>query len=372
MSTSRLLTTLGASALALALLMPTGAGAGAVADFYKGKRVKFLIGFGVGGGYNQYSRHVARHIGRHIPGNPKLIAQNMPGAGSLRLANYLYNRAPKDGTVIGMISQALPLAQILKYKGIKFDLGNFNWIGNASVSNGVTSAWHKGKVKSIQDAMKYEMILPATGGRSTSTIIPRVMNAILGTKFKIIQGFQGAGQMNLAIERGEVDGRGSNTLASWQATKPDWVRDGKLIHLVQLGQAKDPRIPNVPLLQDLAKTEADRQVLYLLSSLPAVGRPIAAPPGVPADRVAALRAAFDAVQKDPLYLSEAKRAKMEIKSMSGADLAVLIASFTKTPADVVKRFKAAIKFGKTYKCKAVMKDIKRCKKKKKKKKKKSS
>lgn len=362
------------AALIAGILAPAAvpASADSAAEFYKGKRLKFLIGFGTGGGYNLYSRHVARHMGRHIPGSPRFIAQNMPGAGSIRLTNYLYEKAPKDGTQMGMISQAIPLSQLLKYKGFKADINKFNWIGNASISNGVTSAWHKTPFKSIEDVKKKEMIVPATGGRSTSTIIPRTLNAILGTKFKIIQGFQGAGQMNLAIERGEVDGRGSNTLASWAATAPDWVEKKKLVHLVQFGQKPDPRIPNVPLVQTLASNDEDRKVLGILSALPTIGRPIAAPPGVPQDRVAALRAAFDATMKDPAYLEEAKKLKMEISPMSGAELTKVIAEVMALPAPVIEKFAIAIKFGKTYKCKDVMRDLTRCRKAKKKKKKKKA
>jgi tripartite-type tricarboxylate transporter receptor subunit TctC len=348
------------------------AAADPVADFYKGKRMKFIIGFGTGGGYNLYSRHVARHMGKHIPGKPNFIAQNMTGAGSIRASNFLYSRAPKDGTVIGMISQAIPLAQLLKYKGVDFDIRKFNWIGNASVSIGVTTAYHKAPFKTLEDAKKNEMILPATGGRSTSTIVPRVMNAILGTKFKIIQGFQGAGQMNLAMERGEVHGRGSNTLASWAATAPEWVANNRIIHLVQYGPHKDPRIPNVPLLQDLAANDEDRGVLELVSAMPAVGRPITAPPDVPPARVAALRAAFDATMKDAAYIAEAKKLKMELNPTTGAKLTEVIKKIMEVPAPVLVKFKEAIKFGQTYKCTDVMADKKRCRKAKKKKNKKKA
>jgi len=356
--------------LALGSVAP--AKADAVSDFYKGKRLKFLIGFGTGGGYNLYSRHVARHLGRHIPGSPRFIAQNMPGAGSIRLTNYLYNKAPRDGTQMGMVSQAMPLSQLLKYKGFKADLSKFNWIGNASVSNGVTSAWHAKPFKTIDDVKKNEMVVPASGGRSTSTIIPRVLNAILGTKFKIIQGFNGAGQMNLAIERGEVDGRASNTMASWHATAPDWMEKKRLVHLVQYGLKSDPRITHVPLAHTLTTNKEDQAVLRILSSLPAIGRPIAAPPGVPADRVKALRAAFDATMKDAAYIAEAKKLKMELNPTGGVELAQMISKVMATPQSVIDKFKIAVKYGKTYKCKDVMKDLTRCKKKKKKKKKKSS
>ncbi|MDH3239255.1 MAG: tripartite tricarboxylate transporter substrate-binding protein [Alphaproteobacteria bacterium] len=346
--------------------------ADAVSDFYKGKRLKLLIGFGTGGGYNLYARHVARHMGRHIPGDPSFIAQNMPGAGSIRLTNHLFNKAPKDGTEIGMVSQAIPLSQLLNYKGFKADLSKFNWIGNASVSNGVTSAWHTRPFKTLEDVKKNEMVVPASGGRSTSTIIPRVLNAILGTKFKIIQGFSGAGQMNLAIERGEVDGRASNTLASWNATAPDWVANKKLVHLVQFGLKSDPRIADVPLAHTLTTNKDDQAVLRILSSLPAIGRPIAAPPGVPAERVAALRKAFDDTMTDAAYIAEAKKLKMELNPMGGAELADVITKVMATPQSVVDKFKIAVKYGKTYKCKEVMKDLSRCRKAKKKKKKKKA
>ena len=374
----RMITTCLAMAVAggLAAASAVPAKADAISDFYKGKRMKFIIGFGTGGGYNLYSRHVARHMGKHVPGNPKFIAQNMSGAGSIRAANYLYARAPKDGTVIGMISQAIPLSQLLKYKGIEFDAAKFNWIGNASVSIGVTTAYYKAPFKTLADAKAREMILPATGGRSTSTLVPRVMNAILGTKFKIIQGFLGAGQMNLAMERGEVDGRGSNTLASWSATKPEWVAKKMIVHLVQYGPEKDPRIPDVPLLQDLATNDEDRGVLELISSMPAIGRPITAPPDVPAERVNALRAAFGATMKDKAYIAEAKKLQMELSPMTGAKLTEVIKKVMASPKPVLAKFSQAIKFGQTFKCTAVMKDLSRCrkakKKKKKKKKKKSS
>ncbi|HSR56444.1 MAG TPA: hypothetical protein VLN73_09375, partial [Alphaproteobacteria bacterium] len=198
---------------------------------------------------------------------------------------------------------------------------------------------------------------------------PRVMNAILGTQFKIIQGFQGAGQMNLAIERGEVQGRGSNTLASWAATAPDWVKNNKLVHLVQFGPKPDPRIPDVPLVQTLATNEEDRKVLSILSALPTIGRPIAAPPGVPAERVKALRAAFDATMKDKAYLAEAKKLKMEINPTSGEELAKTVSSVMNFPAPVIAKFAKAVKYGQTFKCTDVMKDLSRCRKAKKKKKK---
>lgn len=352
--------------------IPGPAAAESVEEFYKGSRVKLLIGFGTGGGYNLYARHVARHIGKHIPGNPNVIAQNMPGAGSIRLTNYLAAKAPKDGSEIGMVSQAIPLSQLLNYRGFKADLSKFNWIGNASVSNGVTSAWYTKPFKSIEDVKKKEMVVPASGGRSTSTIIPRVLNAILGTKFKIIQGFSGAGQMNLAIERGEVDGRASNTMASWYATAPEWMAKNRLVHLVQFGLKSDPRITDVPLAHTLTSNKDDQAVLKILSSLPTIGRPIAAPPGVPADRVAALRKAFDDTMKDKAFLAEAKKLKMEMNPMGGAELAQVISDVMATPESVIKKFKIAVKYGKTYKCKEVMKDLTRCRKAKKKKKKKAS
>ncbi len=356
--------------IGLSCIAMLNASAATADDFYKGKTIRFLIGHGTGGGYNLYSRHLARHMGRNIPGKPTFVPQNMPGAGSMRMTNYLYNIAPKDGTAVGMPGNTMPLAQLLKYKGFKFDVSKFNWIGNPSVANGVTTVLNKPGATTIDDARKREIILGSTGGRSASTIIPRLMNAFLGTKFKIIQGFAGGGQLNLAMERGEVDGRGSVSIETWYATKGQWVKEKKIAHIVQIGHNIDKRISDVPLLHKLAANPADSEVLKLMSSSAVLGRPVAAPPGLPAARVKILRDAFDATMKDPAYLAEAKRQKMRITPLAGTELQKLVATMLKTPEPIMKKLKLAMKFGTTYKCVQFTKNPKACRKKKKKKKKK--
>lgn len=333
---------------------------GAAADFYKGKRITYLIPTAPGGSYHLYSQQIARHLGKHMPGNPTIITQNMPGAGAIVMTNYLYNVAPKDGSYIGMVNQAIPLTQLLGQDGVKFDVAKMTWIGDAIVSNSVAVAWHETPFKTIQDVMAHEMIIGAEGGLSSSTIIPRVMNAVIGTRFKIVQGFPGGGPMNLAIERGEIHGRGAVVYAGWKAQKPDWVADKKLIFLVQTGSERDKELPNVPLLTDLAKTPEDRKLLELVSLVPALGRATIGPPALPADRTAVLRAAFRATMEDKEFLAEAEKMKMDIAPRYGEDLDKLAATIAATPPEAIERLKKAIEFGQTYKCAEVLKSKEHC------------
>ena len=347
-------------ALLAAALGTTPAAADAIADFYKGKRITYLIPTAPGGSYHLYSLQIARHMGKHIPGNPTIITQNMPGAGAIVMTNYLYNVAPKDGSYLGMVNQAIPLTQLLGQDGVKFDVAKMTWIGDAIVSNSVAVAWHETGFKTIQDVMEREMIIGAEGGMSSSTIIPRVMNAVIGTRFKIVQGFPGGGPMNMAIERGEVHGRGAVVYAGWKAQKPDWVADKKLIFLVQTGFEPDRELPNVPLLIDLAKTPEDRKLLELVSLVPALGRATIGPPALPADRTQALRAAFKATMEDPEFLAEAAKAKMDIDPRYGEDLDKLAATIAATPPEAIERLKKAIEFGQTYECAEVLKSKEHC------------
>lgn len=336
------------------------ASADATADFYKGKRITFVIPTSPGGSYHAYGLQITRHMGKHVPGNPTFVLQNMPGAGGIVATNHLYNVAPKDGTAIGMINQAIPLTQLLGESGVKFDVSKMTWIGDAIVSNSVAVAWHETPFKTIQDVMDKEMIIGAEGGMSSSTIIPRVMNAVIGTRFKIVQGFPGGGPMNMAIERGEIHGRGAVVYAGWKAQKPDWVADKKLIFLVQTGTERDKELPDVPLLVDLAKTPEDRKLLELASLVPALGRATLAPPNLPAERTKALRDAFMATMQDPEFLAEAAKAKMDIAPRSGADLDKLAATITATPPEAIERLKTAIEYGRTFDCAEVLKSKEHC------------
>jgi hypothetical protein len=234
------------------------------------------------------------------------------------------------------------------------------WIGDAIVSNSVAVAWYETPFKTIQDAMKNEMILGAEGGLSSSTIIPRVMNAVIGTRFKLVQGFPGGGPMNLAMERGEIHGRGAVVYAGWKAQKPDWVAEKKLIFLIQTGFERDKELPDVPLLIDLAKTPEDRKLLELTTLVPALGRVTVAPPDLPAERIKALRDAFRKTMEDPEFRAEAAKAKMDIEPRYGEDLDKLAATIAATPPDAIARLKQAIEQGKSFECAEVLKSKEHC------------
>ena len=244
-----------------------------VEDFYRGKKIDLVIGYSPGGTYDLYARLVARHLGQHIPGKPLIVPRNMPGAGSRTAATFVASIAPRDGTVLATADQSLALQQAAGDKRIKFDTTKFIYIGNPNVENNTTVTWHASGIKTIEDAKRREVTMGATGG-STSSQYPKAMNALLGTKFKIILGYPGGNDINLAMERGEVDGRGSNTWASWKATRPHWLAEKKINILVQIGLKKAPDLPDVPLLMDLGANAEDRALLRLLSASTQIGRPI--------------------------------------------------------------------------------------------------
>lgn len=333
-----------ATALAFPLALPfaaSPAAADAVADFYKGKTITTYIGYTAGGGYDVYARMVIRHMARHIPGAPTIVPKNTPGAGGRIAAAYVYNIAPKDGTALCTSDQSLALQQAFGDKGIKFDTTKFIYIGNPNAGNNVVTLWHTAGVKSVEDAKKKVTVLGATG-RNTSAYYPLVMNALLGTKFRVLIGYRGGSHINLAMEKGEVDGRGSNNWASWKSTKADWLRDKKIDIIAQVGPKKEADLPNVPLLTELATNDEDRKVMELLSAPVAIGRPLFTTPGVPADRVAALRAAFDKTMKDPAFIAEAKKINLEIDPVSGADMQKIVADIVATPKETVNKLKTII------------------------------
>ena len=331
------------AALAFGGITLSGAAAAqSPADFYAGKRINVVIGYSGGAGYDQYARVLARYMGEHIPGKPTLIPQNMPGAGSRKAANWLYNVAPKDGTTIAMLGQNTATDQALKAEGVQFDVRKFYWIGNMVVVNNVLSTWAASGVKTIEDATKKVATIGGTGAASPSVIYPQVANNLLGTKFKIIAGYPGGGDVNLAMERGEVDGRGSNSWASYKSTKSDWLRDKKVYMLFQVGPKREDDLPDVPLLTELAKTPEQKKVFEVLSADVSVGRPILTTPGVPQDRVAALRKAFDDTFKDKAFLAEAEKQKMDISPMTGAELQKIVGATVEMPDEIIAMVKAAI------------------------------
>jgi tripartite-type tricarboxylate transporter receptor subunit TctC len=318
------------------------ANADPVADFYTGKHITLVIGYGTGGGYDEYARMLARFMGEHIPGNPTLVPQNMPGAGSRQAANYLFNVAPKDGTIIATLSQTTPTDQALAQPGIQFDVRKFNWIGNMIVVNNTLVVWHTTDVKTLADATKKQLNIGATGASSPSVLYPQASNNLLGTKFRIITGYPGGGDINVAMERQEVDGRGSNSWASWKSTRAEWLSDHLINILFQIGLKREPDLPDVPLWSELGKTAEEKQVLEVLSGDVAVGRPFLTTPGVPEDRVAALRKAFDDTMKDPKFIAETTKAHMDINPISGVELQDIVGKIVSPNEKVIAMVKNAI------------------------------
>ena len=313
----------------------------AVEDFYRGKKIDLIIGYSPGGTYDLYARLVARHLADFIPGKPLIVPRNMPGAGSRAAANWVYNVAPKDGTVLATADQSLSLEQAAGDKRINFDTRKFIYIGNPNVENNTTAAWAASGIKTIDDAKKREVTAGATGG-STSSQYPKAMNALLGTRFKIVLGYPGGNDINLAMERGEVDVRGSNSWSSWKTTRPDWVAQKKINILVQIGLTKAPDLPDVPLLMDLGANDEDRQLLRVMSASTQIGRPIFTAPDVPADRVETLRKAFDTMVHDPAFIAEAKQAKFDIEPTTGDAMQKIVTEMMAIPPAQSERLKKII------------------------------
>jgi len=326
---------LAACALALAL-----SGASALAqsteEFFKGKNVTVYIGFSPGGTYDLFGRMVARYIGKHIPGQPTVVASNMPGAGSLTAANWLYRAAPKDGTALGIVSQTMAMDEALKAKGVQYKATEFNWIGRVTSNIEVHVISTKSKGSTLEGGRLGDVPVASTGPGSPSDTYPRIMNEVFGTKFKIIRGFPGSTDGLLAVERGEVDG----ALTSWntmKSTRMDWLTDKKAVLLVQYVTERSPELKDVPTLVELAKNDADRKLLTFAVSSAELGRFIIAPPGLPADRVTALRRAFDASMKDSELLAEINKAKLDFEPATGEELAKIVAQTANAEPSVIER-----------------------------------
>ncbi len=310
-------------------------------DFYKGRSVNLYIGYSPGGAYDLYARVIARHLGAHIPGNPTIVPQNMEGAGSLRLANYLYRVAPQDGTAIATFGRGIAFDPLLLGQGDAFDAQKMNWLGSANNEVSVCVAMKSSGITSFQDLFTKELTVGGTGASSDTDQFPRVLNAVLGTHFKVVQGYPGGNDVVLAMERGEVAGRCGWSWSSVLSTHKSWISDGRMIVLVQLSLTKHPDLPNVPLVMDFAKTDQQQQILKMMFARNVMGRPYVAPPNVPADRVALLRQAFTDTMKDKDFLAEADKMQLEVNSVSGEDVQKLVAEVYATPPDIVAKAKAA-------------------------------
>jgi tripartite-type tricarboxylate transporter receptor subunit TctC len=312
-----------------------------VADFYHGRTVNLTIGTSTGNDYDFRARLLARHLGRHIPGEPTIIPQNMPGVGGVKAANYLASIAPRDGSALHMIMSNMMSSQAIGAQGVQFDTRRFFWIGNTTSTPNVTVSWHTSGVTSIDQVKTKQLIVGAPGG-TAGVIYVTAMNGLIGTKFKLVTGYPGGNEVNLAMERGEIDGRASNSWAAWKSTHPDWIADKKIIALVQIGLKRAPDLADVPLLFELAGNSIDRQVLTFLSADTAISRALVAAPDTPPERLAALRRAFDATMKDPEFLAEAEKSQMDIVPMTGEESQKIADSIVNTPPEIVARAKVLL------------------------------
>lgn len=305
-------------------------------NFYEGKTIDMIIGYSPGGGYDQYARLVARFLPKHIPGNPEIIARNMPGGGTRTAASFIYNVAPKDGTVLGTFDQGLPLEQVMGISPIEgVNTAEFGYIGSPVTSNNVTVAWHTTGVTSIDQAKDRVLTMGSTGSGGAQ-LYPMVMNDRLGTQFEVIAGYPGGNDINHAMEMGEVDGRGSNAWASYKAAHPHFVNDKLINVLVQIGLEREPDLPDTPLLIELAENEADEALFRLLSGPVAVGRPIMTTPGVPEERLQILRDAFEAMVQDPEFIAAAATENLDLNPTNGEDLQQIVQDIVDAAPETVQ------------------------------------
>jgi len=319
----------------LALGIAGAARADSVEDFYRGKNVTMVIGYSVGGGYDLYGRLVARHLGKHIPGQPNIVPQNREGAGSMRAAIYIYNAAPKDGTVIGTFSRSMAVAPLLQ--DAQFDASKFSWLGSVSTDVNVCMTWHTSPVKTWDDMLAKPAKMGGLGAGADPDIFAQMFRNVFGAKFQVVSGYPGTNDVALAMERGEVDGMCGLSWSTVKTRHGDWLAGKKVNIPVQAGLHKEDDIPDVPLVMDLTKTPEQTQIVRLILASQEMARPFAAPPGIPDERRRALVAAFDKTMKDPEFLAEAAKMKADVAPVSAAAIDALLADVYKTPKDVIAK-----------------------------------
>jgi tripartite-type tricarboxylate transporter receptor subunit TctC len=333
--------------LALAVAVAGSAAAQSLESFYRGKTVTLLIGTEPGGAYDLYARLLARHLGRHIPGNPAVVAQNMPGAASMVLAGHLYSVAARDGLVLGAVQRGMPFNPL--YTGeesaaARFDATKFTWIGSVTPETGIALAMTRSGITRFDQLLEQELIVGAEGGgTSDSELFARLTNAVLGTRLRIVTGYKGSTEVLLAMEKGEVNGQFNGGWTGVRNTIEPWLKQGKATLLVQLAVRADPIFATVPLIMDFAKTDAQRRILTLAFTPQLWGRPYVAPPGLPPERAAALRTAFLAALADPDLLAEAKAQGYEVKPLAGEEMARIIADAYAAPPDIIRATRAAFR-----------------------------
>ena len=334
----------GATAAVLAMLPISAAWAQTPAEFYKGRNVDIQIGYSVGGGYDVYARLIARYLGKYIPGNPTVIPRNMEGAASLRLANYIYNAAPEDGTALGIPNRGAPFEPLLGETALaRYDATKYSWVGSSGDDVSTCVVWNRTGITNFEQLIAKPFTVGGTGAGADTNQFPKVLNGVFGAKMKVVSGYPGGNDIDFAMERGEVDGRCGWSYSSLVTSRKAWLDDGSIKIVVQLGFRKHKALQNVPIIMDFAKTEEQRQILRLIFARNVLGYPFIGPPGIPAERAAILRKAFEDTMKDPAFLADAKRGNLEIAPVSGAELQQLVAEIYRTPAAIVAKTRAIVK-----------------------------
>jgi tripartite-type tricarboxylate transporter receptor subunit TctC len=329
--------------LCLAGLLGLPARAAEPADFWRGKTLTLLVGYTAGGGYDIYARTLARFMSRHMPGNPVIVTQNMPGAGSLTMANYLFNVAPRDGTYFGTFARGMAMEPLVGGGKAMFDSRQFGWLGSATDEISVCATTSHSAVRSYDDMLQHEFTVGGEGGGSDPDTFAAVTRNLLGAKIRIVTGYPGGNEITLAIDRGEVDGRCGWSWTTIKATRPDWVREHRLNVLLLMGLHRSPELPDVPTILEKAHDERQLALMKLVFTRQTLGRPFAAPPEVPADRLAVLRHAFDATMADPDFLAEARQLSLEISPVTGVEVERIVRDLYETPKEVLNDARAIIK-----------------------------
>ncbi len=338
-----LFSTLAMSAILGAFAAVPGA---AAQDFFAGKTINFTVGSTTGGSYDAYARLVARHFGRNVPGNPSVVVKNLPGAGGIKAAQQVYSVGAKDGTELAAMLNTVPVTLLLEPGKFPMKIEDFVWIGSVASPANVLAVWHTTGVKTVADAKTKEVTIGSTNTGTTKEMFPLLANRLLGTKFRVINGYLGGAEINLAVERGEVQGHGANSWVSYQFQNAEWVRDNKIVPLYQVTFERDPSLPNVPTLMELGETDEQKKIILILTTTEAIGRPLAAPPGIPAERAQLLRRSFDATMKDKAFVAEADKAGLEIGPTTGEKLQDMVKTMMTSPPDIVEKYKTAVAPGK--------------------------
>jgi tripartite-type tricarboxylate transporter receptor subunit TctC len=328
--------------VAVALCLSSAARGDPIADFYKGRSISWILSAGAGGGYASYAQAFAPYFSAHIPGNPNIIIQNMPGGGGIRTMLYLNSVAPKDGTTLGLVHSSVPFAPLYGIKAANFDPRKMNWIGSIDASTGICVAWHSSGIATWQDLLNKPFTVGSTGAGSQMETMPLMLDNLFGTKIKVIAGYVGGNDIYLAMERGEIGGRCGGLISSIKSTRPDWFPQKKVNVPIQIANVRNPLFPNSPAITEFAKDQRTKNILKLVLAPLEMDRPILAPPGVPAERVVALRAAFHATMNDPGFIAQAEKQHLEIKEISGAHVAQVLEEAYAMPPEIAKAATAAM------------------------------